>query len=443
MSSHSTLDLREFLLFVKSKGASAVVEIDKPVSTRFVTTAIVKSLAQKLRTPVIQFNHIEDSSYPMVTNVCASLERIAQSAKITSGELHDRMLGALEAGISPAILETEEAPVRQVIKEKNDFSLQELPAVFYTETQTNPYLTSAILVARDPDTGRHNLSFNRLMIADDHVCAIYMTPGGHLDQIWKRNSSSGRKTPVAAVIGNHPLWCYGALVAADLGHEDYEVLSGLLNAPIALTPCQNDTELYVPAYAEIVLEGAIDPMDQLSEGPFGEFLGFVAEKAPRPTIRFDRLTHRDKPIYQDIVAGQAEHATMSGVSLRARLKRDYMQGIPAVIDFWLPAPMIIFLSIDDSQTDFDVSTFMQELLLKESYLKQVIAFDSSVDLRKQASVQMALACFMQPHRDITIINDLDGNGVDPSEISGTTSKLAIDARARIHLQTNTLPSEVE
>ena len=379
----------------------------------------------------------------MVTNVCASLERVAQSAQITSAELHDRMLGALEAGISPVLLGTEQAPVRQVVRETSEFSLHDLPAAFYTETQTHPYITSAILVARDPATGRHNLSFNRLMIADDHVCAIYMTPGGHLDQIWKTNSAEGQGTPIAAVIGHHPLWCYGALVAAELGHEDYEVLSGMLNAPIALTTCRNDLELCVPALAEIVLEGVIDPVERLSEGPFGEFLGFVAEQSLRPTIRFDRLSHRNNPIYQDIVAGQAEHATMSGVSLRARLKRDYMQGTSAVKDFWLPAPMTIFLSLDEAQTDFDAGSLMRHLLLNEPYLKQAIAFDSNVDLRKQASVQKALACFMQPQCDIAIIEDLDGNGVDPSEIGGKTSKLAIDARARTYARSNTLPAEVE
>lgn len=134
---------------------------------------------------------------------------------------------------------------------------------------------------------------------------------------------------------------------------------------------------------------------------------------------------------------------MSSVSLRARLNRDYMQKTTAVVDFWLPAPMTIFLSIDPDAEDFDAPAFMQTLLTHESYLKQAIAFDAEVDLRKQASVQMALACFTQPERDAVIFTEQNGNGVDPSEQEGKTSKIAIDARSRMHAVRNVLPAAIE
>ncbi|MEL7310195.1 MAG: UbiD family decarboxylase domain-containing protein [Pseudomonadota bacterium] len=443
MSEHSTRDLREFLDFAEAKGKSAWLEIDKPISPKYMTTAVVTKLAQKLRSPVIRFNQIDGSAYPTVTNICASLDRVARSAEMTANDLNERLVGAMGAGIKPQQLTRAEAPVQSVVKNADEFSLHDLPALYYTDTQDAPYLTSAIVVGRDPDTGAHNLSFHRLMIADDHTCAIYMTPGGHLNQIWHKYSERGEPTPLAAVIGNHPLWCYGALIAGALGHEDYDVVSGLLGAPLALTPCVSHPELEVPAYAEMVFEGVIEPAETLQEGPFGEFLGYVADKAARPVVRFSTLTHREQPIYQDIVAGQIEHATMSSVSLRARLNRDYMQDTAAVVDFWLPAPMTIFLSIDPQAEDFDAQAFMETLLTKEAYLKQAIAFDADVDLRKQASVQMALACFTQPEHDAVIFTNQNGNGVDPSEKAGKTSKIAIDARSRMHAVRNVLPEAIE
>ncbi|MEL7023500.1 MAG: UbiD family decarboxylase domain-containing protein [Pseudomonadota bacterium] len=443
MSDYSTRDLREFLAFAEAKGKSAWLQIDKSISPKFVTTAVVTKLAQKLRSPVIRFNDIEGSGYPTVTNICASVDRVARSADMTANELNERLVGAMDAGIKPKLLPQGEAPVQSVTKIASQFSLHDLPALYYTDTQDAPYLTSAIVVGRDPDTGAHNLSFHRLMIADDHTCAIYMTPGGHLDQIWHKYSARGEPTPLAAVIGNHPLWCYGALIAGALGHEDYDVVSGLLGAPLALTRCVSQPKLEVPAFAEMVFEGVIEPAETLQEGPFGEFLGYVADKAARPVVRFTTLTHREEPVYQDIVAGQIEHATMSSVSLRARLNRDYIQNASAVVDFWLPAPMTIFLSIDPEAEDFDAQAFMTTLLTKEAYLKQAIAFDSDVDLRKQASVQMALACFTQPERDAVVFSDQNGNGVDPSERDGKTSKIAIDARARMHAVRNVLPEAIE
>jgi UbiD family decarboxylase len=187
----------------------------------------------------------------------------------------------------------------------------------------------------------------------------------------------------------------------------------------------------------------IEPDETLEEGPFGEFLGYMAEQAPRPTVRFHHMSSRENPIYQDIVAGQVEHLTMSAVTLRARLHRDYFRDIPAVTEFLLPAPMTIFLSIDaEAYPDFDAQALMDRLLEREAYLKYAYAFDADVELRKLGSVQTALACFAQPARDFTVTTDCDGNGIDPSEVEGRTSKVAVDARARQAMTRSDLPEEV-
>ena len=133
---------------------------------------------------------------------------------------------------------------------------------------------------------------------------------------------------------------------------------------------------------------------------------------------------------------------MSSVALRVRLRRDYFAAHPAVTDFLLPAAMTLFLSIDSSrQRDFDAAALMKKLLDEERYLKQVICFDSGVDLRKQSSVQSALACHVQANRDIRIFDGYPGNGVDPSEVDGKTAKMSIDARIKTGVVLNALPDE--
>ncbi|MEO0576885.1 MAG: UbiD family decarboxylase domain-containing protein [Pseudomonadota bacterium] len=440
---YSTHDLRSFLEYLDGKPASQFQRIEKSISPEWVTTAVVTGLAKKLRSPVIRFDHVEGSDYPMVTNVCASLDRVAKSVGLTSDALNQRFVDAKTANIPPITLSNSDAPVSAHTRNAGEFSLQELPQLKYSDTQSTPYITSAIVVGRDPDSGAHNLSFHRLMMIDDTSAAIYMTPNGHLDQIWKKHSAKGQLTPLAAVIGTHPLWCYAALIAGALEDEDYDMVSGVLDAPLALTPTTVDANLLVPALAEMVLEGFIEPAKTASEGPFGEFLGYVADVADRPVVRFETLRHRDQPVYQDIVAGQIEHLTMSSISLRARLHRDYFRDNPAVIEFFLPAPMTIFLKIDQSQQpDFDAVGMMDTLLCNESYLKQAYCFDPDIDLRKQASVQTAIACFAQPIVDVTLYRDKDGNGVDPSETNGRTSKIAVDARSKVAAVRSELPGSV-
>lgn len=429
-SNGSHEDLRSFLDAIADKGASSYQEIVRQISPQWETTAVVQGLARKLRSPVIRFADVDGSAYPMVVNVCASFDRVAKSVGLKVDELDERFVDALSAPIEPAIVERADAPVRAEQRRFPEFSLREFPQLVYTATQEKPYITSSIVIARDPDSGAHNLSFHRLMIDSDDVATIYMTPDGHLDQIWRKNSSCERPTPVAAAIGTHPLWCYASLISGPLESDDWGVAGAVLGAPIELTRSSVDDGLLVPARAEFILEGRLDPIDSREEGPFGEFLGYVAEPGERPVVRFETLTSRTDPIYQDIVAGQVEHATMSSIGLRARLKRDYLKDNPAVVNFWLPAPMTMFLAIDSAlQPDFDANALMRALL-EESYLKHVYCFDADVDLRKLASVQSAVACFVQADCDIEVFAGRSGNGVDPSEVDGKTAKLAIDARAK-------------
>ena len=271
-----------------------------------------------------------------------------------------------------------------------------------------------------------------------------MTPGGHLDQIWQRNREAGVATPIAAAIGVHPLLCYAALAAGELATDDYDIAGSVFGSRLSVVQGLSDSQLMIPSHAEIVLEGHIEAAQQVQEGPFGEFLGFEAAKGDRPVVTFDSMTSRKDPIFQDIVAGQTEHMTMSSVGLRARLRRDYLDKVPAVTDYWLPAAMTLFIAVDtEAGNGPDIRQLMHRLLSNERYMKQVICFDAGTDLRKLAATQSAIACFVQGDRDIDVITDCDGNGVDPSEIDGKTTKLAIDARAKGDIVRTELPADIE
>lgn len=440
-NSGSQADLRSYLSYARKRGTSAYLEIQKPISPKWETALLVSELARKMRNPVLYFQSVKDCKMSMASNVCCSVDRVARSAGISVDELNERLCNAVASPIEPMQIEAGAAPVREVILSENEFSLRSFPQLFYTDTQSDPYITSAIVVARDPDTGAHNLSFHRLMISDAREAAIYMTPGSHLDQIWQKNTAVGKPTPLAAVIGTHPLWCYASLVSGRLDQDDYNVVGAVLNEPLQLVQGEVDRLLLIPARAEIVLEGCIDPARTQDEGPFGEFLGYVAARAPRPVVTFTHLSSRHEPIFQDIVAGQSEHITMSSVALRARLDREYFRDNNAIVDVWLPAAMTLFFTVDTERADnFNAGSFMKEILMAERYLKQVVCFDAGVDLRKQASVQSSLACFVQANRDVQIYDGCDGNGVDPSEVDGKTAKIAIDARSKGNPATNRLPS---
>jgi len=292
-------DLRSYLAYAREKGGNNYLGVTREISPRWQTAAVVQGLARKMRSPVIRFDSVAGCEMPMVTNVCSSFDRVAKSVGVTADVLTARLVAAMDSGVPPVPVTAEQAPAREKRYKRGEFSLRQLPELFYTDTQTDPYITSSLVIARDPESGAHNLSFHRLMISGDNIATIYMTPGGHLDQIWKRNCFAGRPTPVAAVIGTHPLWCYASLVSGPLEHDDYSVVGAVLGSGIELTAGLVDPDLMLPARAELILEGLIDPVETKSEGPFGEFLGYVAERDIRPVVTFLSLTTRIEPIYQD------------------------------------------------------------------------------------------------------------------------------------------------
>ncbi|MEM9173218.1 MAG: hypothetical protein AAGA84_10985, partial [Pseudomonadota bacterium] len=119
----NTPDLRDYLSFAEDKGKSAWLSIDKPISARWETTAVVEGMARKLRSPVIRFNQVDDCGYPMVTNICASLDRVAKSIGLTVDALNQRFVTAHQAGLNAETVDSATAPVCANQHARGAFSL--------------------------------------------------------------------------------------------------------------------------------------------------------------------------------------------------------------------------------------------------------------------------------------------------------------------------------
>src|SRR5262249_20734039 len=151
-------------------------------------------------------------------------------------------------------------PVQQNVLRGAEIDLGILPKLVYHEGDTkNPYITAAIVVARDPETQRTNLSYHRLMIAGKSQTGIFMERGKHLDGIYQNYIKLGRAMPIAAFIGVHPLISLGALYSGPPEVEEYDIIGGLMQAPLPLVSCLTQTTLLVPAHAEMALEGFVPP----------------------------------------------------------------------------------------------------------------------------------------------------------------------------------------
>ncbi len=433
----SGADLRSFLQFVREQSPREYVRLERTISPQWELAAIVAKLEGALRAPIIECRQVEGSTLPVVTNVCASLSRIARSVGRTERELEDMLAGAYDRPIPPRILaDAAAAPVRHSVRRGAAVDLGWLPQMRYTEVETAPYLTAAAVVARDPDGGTLNISYHRLMICDRATTGIFMAPGGHLHAIYEKNAAKRADTPIAVFIGAHPLWSLGSLAAGGLELDEFGIIGALLGAPLEVVPGLLDPRLLVPAAAEIVLEGSICHDRRVDEGPFGEYAGYAMPRETQPVFEVALLSHRDQPVFQDIVAGRVEHLTMTGVALRTHLERTLRHAYSdAVLELHLPAPMTLFVKLDKSLlAGREIRELMREILLSEFYLKQLVCFDPDVELRSLQRTQWAVATRAQIDRDLVVIPDQPGTGLDPSERDGKTTKWGLDATAKPDLE---------
>ncbi len=424
-TSSSCDDLRSFIAYLQEHSKREYLQINDPLKGDWQLAAINQTLVSKMRMPVIEFTDVEHTNMPVVQNVCASLNRIAKSKGWTVPELEERLAQAYDNLIAPAVLN--DGPVRENTVQGGDVDLSLLPAIRYTESETHPYISAAHVVARDPISGSLNISFHRLMICGKNQLALYATPAGHLDRIHKHNIANGEDTPIAVFIGASPLWSLGALAAGGLALDEMEVIGGLCGSALPVVKGLHDEQLLIPANAELVLEGSLSKSDATPEGPYGEAFGYVSEVADRPLFIVQSLSHRNDPIFQDIIPAQLEHLTMTGVAVQVHLQKSLLEQFSCVNRVFLPTAMTAYIAVSTDIKDASAHDIMTTILKEQRFVKHVVMFDDSVDISNAKQTQNAISVQVQADRDVLTLPDQLGNELDPSETKGRTTKWGIDA----------------
>lgn len=437
-------DLRSFLGRVRSERPADLLEIDREVDPRFETAAILTKLEAQHRSPILVFKRVRDTAFPVVTNVCGSLGRLAFALGCPLKDVSARYAAAVAAPVPPAV--ARDAPVHDVVAAGKAVDLHRLPALVYHEHDSDkPYVTAAIAVARDPETGRLNLSAHRLMIAGPDTTGLFMEPGKHLDGIFQKFRAAGRPMPIAFFLGAHPLWSLGAVYSGPL--EEYGVIGGLLGEPLPVVPCVTQADLYVPARAELVLEGFVPPHERIDEGAFGEWPGYSTGVVSTPVFHVTALTMRREALFQDVVSGHLEHLTLELPAIEHRALGRARAAAAGVTAFAVIAPFTSVVALDKMSED-EPRRVMDALLTTDIQAKHLIVVDADVDVRDPRQVFRAVGLHTQPGRDVHVYPDEQGTLLDPSCEAplGRTSKMGIDATRRLRparaIHPNGVPASV-
>jgi UbiD family decarboxylase len=428
-------DLRTYLERIRAARPDDFVTISKEVDPAFEITALVVKLErQARRRPVLLFDHVKGSTFPVLTNLHASRARLAQALGVPPDGLLKRYLEAMNRPILPCVVES--GPVQEVVRTGDEVDLCDLPQIVHHEDDGGVFITAAISFARHPDDGTWNLAYNRLMLKGPQTTSIHLTLGKHLWEFHQIAEARGEPLPVAFAVGVHPAIALGALAIGSIDEDERAIAGALLGEPLQLVRCVT-SDVLVPAHAEMVIETEILPHERTSEGPFGEFTGYTLGERQRQVVRVNAITHRRDALFQDISVGHLDHLLLSTIPLEANLYRCIRAMVPSLRAVRVPAPFTCYVSIEQRIVG-QAKNAILAALGADQYMKRVVVVDHDVDVFDDRQVNWAIATRCQPDRDISIVSNARGSDLDPSTSSdGYSGKWGVDATAKPSLETYT------
>jgi UbiD family decarboxylase len=428
-------DLRSFLDQVKRTKPEDFVIVSHEVDPAYEITALVVKLEREARRrPVLLFEKVKGTPFPVLTNLHASRSRLA----LAMGTPPDRMLAAyltaMEKPIPPRVVAT--GSVKDVVLTGERLNVRDLPQIVHHEGDGGPYVTAAISFARDPESDTWNCAYNRLMVKGRDRTSIHLTTGKHLWEFHRKAEARGEPLPVAFAIGVHPAIALGALAIGSIDEDERAIMGALCGGPLELVRCES-SDVLVPAHAEMVIEGEILPHERIAEGPFGEFTGYSLGERQREILHVKAITHRAGAMFQDITVAHLDHMLLSTIPMEANLHRAVRAMVPSVHAVRVPAPFTCYVSIEQ-RVPGQAKNAILAVLGADLYMKRVVVVDQDVDVFDDRQMTWAIATRCQPDRDLVVVTHARGSDLDPSAPEdGFTAKWGVDATAKPSLASYT------
>lgn len=420
-------DLRYFLADLRATMPGQVLTITDEAPLDYTSTALSLELARRGRQPVLWFERVAGHNMPLVANLFAAREVLAAGIGATPATVLD-VLGAKLDALTPAqVVET--GPVQEVVWLEEEADLTRLPIPRHFVQDAGPYITAGMVAARDPDTGVGNLAYVRLQVKGPRRLGASLHSRQHTWDYLRRAEFKGQDLEVAVVIGAHPAVMLAGAARLGIGEDEYDLAGALLGQPLPLVRCRT-VDVLVPAHAEIVIEGRLLANVHETEGPFGEYTGYVTGRSTHNVLEVTAITMRRDAIFVDIVPGaSAEHLALGRVCKEAWVHKRMREALPFFVDFHYPSSGTHFhcyVRIDKS-AEGQAQQAAQLLIGLDHYVKLVIVVDKDIDPSDEDAVMWALATRMQADRDITVLTRCLCNRLDPSSDDGLGAKLLIDA----------------
>ena len=400
--------------------------------------------------PAILFENVKNYDMPVLANAFGSMKRLQIGLEMSDfTEIGQRIVDMTKMDIPAGILNKlkklpelskmgeifpkleKSGPVTEVIEESPSFN--KIPILKTWHKDAGRFITLGLVATKHPESGIRNLGVYRIQIIDDKHALMHWQKhkrGANHHDILKEK---GKKIEVAIIIGADPATVFSAIAPVPEGLDKYLFAGIVRQKGIKTVKCKT-IDLEVPANAEIVLEGYVDPNDIQEEGPFGDHTGYYTPKEPYPTFTLTGIMKRQKPIYLTTIVGKPilEDAYIGKVIEQSFLPLIRMFQ-PEVVDFAMPAAGwfqgMAIISIKKRYPGQAKKVMMGLWGLGQLALTKIfVVVDEDINVHSMDDVIWAITTRTDPARDTIIINNTPTDTLDPaSPLVNLGSKLGIDA----------------
>jgi len=412
-------DLRSFLKLLQKE--NEVVTIAREVDPRTNLAALAWQGENRLGKATFFTNLSGFSGWQAVSYAEASRKRLALAIGTEPKNFIPAFREILKKGPTPKEPQSD-GPVKEMVQTGPDVDLNRLPIHVMSNLDAGPYIGSGMLVARDPETGRQNVTLHRNQLKGKDRLGILMHPGRHTDLIYKKYEAANEPMPVAIVIGHHALYYLASTWTFPFGVDEFEMAGTFLGEPVPTVKCETQ-DLDVPANAEIIIEGYIPPFEREEEGPFAEHTGYARAGSGRnPFIRVTAVTRRKDAIYyalqggKPIASSQILDALPQEVVIFERIKD--VGGFVDLKDVvCLPCAggsHIVVVQFTPKIQGEPKDVLMAALSTPYIHQKIAIAVDDDVDPHNEKELFWSLSTRVNPETDVFIIPGTHGHHLDAS-----------------------------
>ncbi|MDR3592082.1 MAG: UbiD family decarboxylase [Negativicutes bacterium] len=413
--------LRQWLGTLKDAGLLRTVS--RQVDLRYELPAVIKKADGRF---AVQFNKPSQGTMPVVAGYAGSRAMLALAMGVPLEKVSEQFYWAQANPVECRLVDKSAAPVKEVITTKVD--LGQLPIPTHHEKDAGPYITGALLVAKDPVTGARNVSIHRLQVTGPDRLGILVLPR-HLAHFFQAAESCGRPLDIALAIGVDPLLLLCSQAIAPLGFDEFTIAGALYGKPLELVKCET-VDVEVPAQAEIVLEGRLLPGVRETEGPFGEYPKYYGPASLKPVIQLTAMTTRANPLYHTILPATMEHMLLGAIPRECGMLQMVRQAVPSAVGVHLtPGGTCRYHAVVaiDKRYEGEAKNAMFAAFASTQEVKRVVVVDQDVDIYDPVDVEWAIATRFQAGRDLFVAGGALGSKLDPSAEDGISDKLGIDA----------------